>query len=90
MLRLFDLCEEMFTLTINITHVYPVDRELMRADEENRKTKRQIDAYVLEREALLRPEEKVTLNLGTVTTVAAQLAQQETVAHDTRQRVPAV
>ena len=59
----------------------------MRADEENRKTKRQIDAYVLEREALLRPEEKVTLNLGTVTTVAAQL---ETVAHDTRQRVPAV
>ena len=60
----------------------------MFADDENRRTKRQIDAYLAERKALLRPEDKeeVTLSLGTVQTIDDQLAlvQQETPVQETR------
>ncbi|KAI0212755.1 hypothetical protein LSAT2_002305 [Lamellibrachia satsuma] len=62
--------------------------ELMFADDENRRTKRQIDAYLAERKALLKPEDKeeVTLSLGTVQTIDDQLAlvQQETPVQETR------
>ena len=62
-----------------LTSLLLVDRELMYADEENRTTKRQIDAFLLERAELLRPADKaeVSLNLGTVHSVANQLGVTE-------------